>query len=248
FIHYGPESGDHQTTWCAGRAIEFIHDRAGDDAPWLFSVNVFAPHHPFDPPESMLRRYLERLDDLPLPAYQPGELKKKTSHQRRDHAAAYGIQGLYPFDEMTEREHRLVRAAYWAMVDHIDEQTGRVLDALDSSGQRDDTIVIFMSDHGELLGDHGIYLKGPHFYDPSVRVPLIFSLPGRAAAGRRVPALVELVDLAPATARTVVKNHDRFNWLKERISTLRERIGPASARVPRAGSGVPPGSSGAGSR
>src|SRR3546814_6939073 len=54
-----------------------------------------------------------------------------------------------------------------------------------------------MSDHGEMLGDHGIYLKGPYFYEPAVRVPLIVSWPGTIAGGRSVPEMVELVDLAP---------------------------------------------------
>jgi len=59
------------------------------------------------------------------------------------------------------------------MCDLIDVQVGRMLAALDASGQRDNTLVIFMSDHGEMLGDHGIYLKGPYFYEPLIHVPLI---------------------------------------------------------------------------
>ena len=58
-------------------------------------------------------------------------------------------------------------------------------------------MVIFMSDHGEMLGDHGIYLKGPYFYEPAIRVPLILSWPGKIIEGERREALVELVDLAP---------------------------------------------------
>src|SRR3546814_17621939 len=65
------------------------------------------------------------------------------------------------------------------------------------SSDLENTIVIFMSDHGEMLGDHGIYLKGPYFYEPAVRVPLIVSWPGTIAGGRSVPEMVELVDLAP---------------------------------------------------
>src|SRR5690606_18760632 len=99
--------------------------------------------------------------------------------------------------EMNETDHLYVRAAYWAMIDLIDEQVGRIIQALEKSGQLDNTIIIFMSDHGELLGDHGIYLKGPHFYDPAVRVPLIVSWPGRIEKNKRVSAMTELLDLAP---------------------------------------------------
>jgi arylsulfatase len=117
--------------------------------------------------------------------------------QHIDHCAAYNIPGQYPYVAMHEADHRLVRAAYWAMVDLIDAQVGRILDALDRTGQRDTTLVIFMSDHGEMLGDHGIYLKGPYFYEPAIRVPCIIAWPGVIPAGRRSTALVELIDIAP---------------------------------------------------
>ena len=94
-------------------------------------------------------------------------------------------------------ERRLCRAAYWSMCDLIDAQVGRLLAALEASGQADDTIVIFMSDHGEMLGDHGLYYKGPYFYEPAVHVPLIVRWPARIRPGRS-RALVELQDLAPA--------------------------------------------------
>ncbi|MBZ6086213.1 sulfatase-like hydrolase/transferase [Streptomyces olivaceus] len=191
-----PES-QHQTTWCAEKAVDFIDAHQGFENPWLFSVNIFDPHHPFDPPEEYLRRYLDRLDEIPLPDYRPGELDDKPVFQRTDHAGAYGGNEDFHYPEMTDHDHRLIRAAYWAMCDLIDVQVGRMLDALDRTGQRDDTIVVFSTDHGEMLGDNGIYLKGPYFYDAAVRVPLIVSCPDRVRPGLREGGLVELVDLAP---------------------------------------------------
>jgi arylsulfatase A-like enzyme len=79
----------------------------------------------------------------------------------------------------------------------IDDQLGRILQALEESGQRGNTIVVFTSDHGETLGDHGLVQKGCRFYEGLVRVPLIFSLPGHIEAGQRSDALVELSDKAP---------------------------------------------------
>jgi arylsulfatase A-like enzyme len=187
----------HQSAWCADLAIDFIERRSAAAGPWLFSVNFFDPHHPFDPPESYLQRYLYRLSDVPLPNYTPGELEHKPAFQRNDHQRAYNREGFFPFPAMSDDDHRLVRAAYWAMIDLLDAQVGRILDALDRTGQRQNTLVVFMSDHGEMLGDHGIYLKGPYFYEPAIRVPLMLSWPGRIPAGRRSPALVELTDLAP---------------------------------------------------
>ena len=182
----------HQTTWCAEKAIEFMtEDR---DEPWLFSINCFDPHHPFDPPKEYTARYDP--DDVPAPSYLPGELDNKPTFQRIDHEGAYGGKGITT-TKLTERQQREIVAAYYAMIELIDDQVGRLLDALDQSGQRDNTIVIFQSDHGEMLGDHGILLKGPFFYDCAVRVPLIISWPRAFKAGLRSDALVELVDIAP---------------------------------------------------
>jgi arylsulfatase len=199
FVHSGVAAEDHQTTWCAQKAIDFIEANAASSAdhPWLFSVNIYDPHHPFDPPPECLERYADRLDDIPLPNFDPRELDAKPSFQRIDHEGAYGGKAGYRFARMTDVDHRWLRAAYWAMCDLIDVQVGRILETLERTGQAGSTLVIFMSDHGELLGDHGIYLKGPHFYEPAIRVPLIVSWPDQITPARRVAPLVELVDLAP---------------------------------------------------
>ena len=193
-VRYGMDEAHHPTTWCAEKGINFIEACADFDHPWLFSVNIFDPHHIFDPPREYLQRYLDRLDEIPLPNCTPGELDDKPSFQQRDHACRF--DGM-SFDEMSETCRRLSIAAYWAMCDLIDVQVGRLLDALDRTRQRDNTIVIFTSDHGEMLGDHGIYYKGPYCYDPAVRVPLIIAAPSAVTRGLRSAALVELVDIAP---------------------------------------------------
>ena len=195
WVQIGMPKETHQTTWCAEKAVEFIKARVQDGKPWLFSINMFDPHHPFDAPATHLERYLKFFDDIPLPNYIEGELENKPSYQTFDHQGAYGHKCGFPFNTMSEKDHRLVRASYWAMCDLIDEQVGRVLAALKETNQIDNTFVIFTSDHGEMLGDHGIYLKGPYFYEPAVRVPLIISWPGRIKP-QRSSALVELIDIA----------------------------------------------------
>jgi len=197
YVQHGMASEHHQTTFCIEKAIGFVEAHAGQPYPWLFSVNMFDPHHAFDPPDDYLRPYLDRLDEIPLPAYVEGELADKPIFQRLNHHGAYNAKnGQFDWADMTADEHRMVRAAYWAMCDHIDAQVGRLLEALERTGQRDNTIVIYMSDHGEMLGDHGIYLKGPFFYDCAIGVPLIVRWPGRIEPGRRSAALVELTDVA----------------------------------------------------
>ncbi len=95
------------------------------------------------------------------------------------------------------RDANTLQAAYYAMIKLIDDQVGRILDALEETGQRENTVIIFMSDHGEMLGDHGLIQKGCRFYEGLVRVPLIWVWPGKIAAGRQYSDLVELTDIAP---------------------------------------------------
>jgi choline-sulfatase len=182
----------HQTTWCADRAVEFI--RAAGEEPWLYSLNIFDPHPPFDAPAEYLDRYRDRLDDLPEPNYVEGELADKPVWQRDKHEGTNN-RGGPAHVELDREDHLMIRAAYYAMCDLIDDAVGTVLDALDHTGQREDTLVVFTSDHGTMLGDHGLYVKGPYFYEGAVRVPLLVSGPG--VESRRVEDVVELVDVAP---------------------------------------------------
>ncbi len=93
-------------------------------------------------------------------------------------------------------------AAYYAQIELIDDQVGRVLDALETTEQHGNTIVVFMSDHGQMLGDHGLEHLGCRFYEGAVHVPLIISWPGHLQEGLRSDALVELTDLVPTLLET----------------------------------------------
>jgi len=180
----------HQTTWCTDEAIRFIDEDR--DGPWFMSVNCFDPHPPFDPPRSHAERY--------DPAAMPGPHFRDS-----DLAAQARLSGV---DFQTEPrdpdsfDAGALQAAYYAMIELIDENVGRLLDHLERTGQAADTLVIFTSDHGESLGDHGLLLKGCRFYEGLVRVPLIVSWPGRGPdegflRDAHATALVELTDLAP---------------------------------------------------
>jgi len=207
YVQTSVSADNHQTTWCAQKAINFIETHANRSEPWVFLVNIFDPHFPFDPPEEYLDKYLQRLDKIDLPEYVPGELEDKPSYQSTAHRGGNdgeeeqkfdrGDVEALPYPQMDDQDHRVIRAAYWAMVDLIDTQVGRLLNVLNRTAQRDKTIVIFMSDHGEMLGDHGLYLKGPFFYESAIRVPLIISYPNEILRGSQQDELVELIDVAP---------------------------------------------------
>ncbi|MBI61273.1 MAG: sulfatase [Verrucomicrobiales bacterium] len=193
YIKEGIPAEYSQTTWCANMAIDFIKKQKG--SPWFFSYNCFAPHHPFDPPADYLARY--NPENLPTPKYKPNEANSKTTYQRLDSEFAHSDPNSYHVAAMTDHDKQQVTAAYYAMVDLIDYNVGRMVAALNETEQLNNTIVIFMSDHGEMLGDHGIYLKGPHFYEEAVKVPLIFSWPGQFKTGLKVDGLTELIDITP---------------------------------------------------
>ncbi len=175
----------HQTTWCADRAIEFMNEKRSK--PWMFSLNCFDPHSPFDPPQEWLNHYPE--SEMPGPLFRETDL----AAQERLKNVNFQNAARRP-DEFNAKSYQ---AKYYAMIELIDHNVGRMLDALDDSGQTQNTVVMFTSDHGETLGDHGLLLKGCRFYESLVHVPLVISWPGQFKKALRSSALVELTDLAP---------------------------------------------------
>jgi arylsulfatase A-like enzyme len=175
----------HQTTWCTEMAVDFLKDRR--KGPWLFSLNCFDPHPPFDPPQEFLDRF-----DV---ASMPGPLFRESDLEAQERLSAINFQSKPRRPEAFDAKLR--QAQYWAQIELIDQNVGRLLNALDETGQRENTIVIFTSDHGTALGDHGLVAKGCRFYEGLVRVPLIFSWPGRFQKGLKSDALVELTDIVP---------------------------------------------------
>ncbi|MDE2856944.1 MAG: sulfatase-like hydrolase/transferase [Chloroflexota bacterium] len=178
----------HQTYWCTEKAIEFIGRNREPDRPWLLSVNPFDPHPPFDAPYEYYRRY----DPETLPGAH--FLDSDLEHQRRLQDAGIDFQNVARHPD--ELGHKHIQASYYAMIEFLDHEFGRLIDFLDESGQRENTIVIFMSDHGETLGDHGLALKGCRFYEGLTRVPLLISWLGQVQPGVS-DELVELIDIAP---------------------------------------------------
>ena len=210
FCGPGVPAALHQTTWCAEMAMRFIKQRR--DCPWLLSINIFDPHAPFDaPPE-----FLAKVDpeSLPLPLWRDSDAERWRDFQTVDQqqtvpqdphlrptlqppAETGTSHDDFASNVPAHYDARQVKANYYAMIEQIDAQIARILDALRSTGQLDNTIVLFHSDHGEQLGDHGLVLKGCRFFDGLVRVPMIWSWPGRFGAAVESDALVELVDIAP---------------------------------------------------
>ena len=149
--------------------------------------DIFDPHAPLDPPGDFAARY--DLDAIPPPLWNDSDLAEK--------AAFEGIMFQTKVTKPRSAQDKLDKAKYWAKIEMIDENVGRLLKRLEDSGQADQTVVIFTSDHGEMLGDHGLWWKGCRFYEGLMRVPLVFWAPKRFRQDLRSHALVDLMDIAP---------------------------------------------------
>ncbi|MAU22122.1 MAG: arylsulfatase [Martelella sp.] len=182
----------HPDTFVGGMAEMWL-DRYPGDEPFFLQIGFPGPHPPYDPTADYLETYVDR--SLPEPiregiADQPEPLQKlRRRHMEEDHDAVVHL------DNPTDAQMRRQRAHYYANVSMIDAEVGRIMAALDRRGVLDNTIIIFTSDHGDCLNDHGHSQKWT-MYEQSVHVPAIVSGPG-VARGERVDDLVSLMDLGP---------------------------------------------------
>lgn len=197
----------HQTTWCTEKTVEFITEQR--NCPWLASVNIYDPHPPFNPPQEY--RDLFNPADMPEPLFKESDLKQQERLQHIDFQSKVSVPDELDIrnpilprspgnkfnNSVGSRSAKTLIAAYYAMIKLIDDQLGRILDVLDETGQRENTVIIFTSDHGEMLGDHGLIQKGCRFYEGLVRIPLIFSFQDHFVNGVKSETLVELVDIVP---------------------------------------------------
>jgi len=194
-VQYGSLPAEaHLTRWTAEETVGFLRDGRDPDKPFFWVANFYDPHHPFEAPPEYLARY--EAGSISEPVGTPAELDTKPAIYAEASKRSYAGHAK-GFAEYTPEEMRQARAAYYAMVTFIDDEVGRILDVLDEQGLADNTIVVFTSDHGEMLGDHQLMLKGPMMFDCAVRVPLIVRWPGVVPAGRRHDELVQWIDLAP---------------------------------------------------
>jgi choline-sulfatase len=176
--------------------VDAHYDRATPERPTLLAVSLRQPHYPYHAPdEERFRYYLNRVDPAVESAPDHDGLSAREVTIGRD---GFGWDDQNEPDgdwaDVTEREVRRATAAYYAMVERVDDHVERVLDALDRAGQDvDEWIVVFCSDHGEMLGEHGVWEKGS-FYEASAGVPLFVRWPDRFD-GSRVTRNVSLCDL-----------------------------------------------------
>jgi arylsulfatase A-like enzyme len=186
----------YPTSYIADMTVEYLeqHAKAGGDAPFFIQCSFPDPHHPFTPPG----KYWDMYDPakIPLPAsFGQNDLPPVVAHLHEATRRGSDRSWVRPF-AVSEREAREIIALTYGMITMIDDAVGRVLKSLAELGMAEDTVVIFTSDHGDWMGDHGIMLKGPIHYQGLIRVPFVWADPAAAAPARRVDALSGTIDIA----------------------------------------------------
>ena len=157
------------------------------DAPFFLQVSFSHPHPPFE----AMRRYLDRYPETVPPPAHPDLPVDPTLYEQW----MITLNRL-AVDPVSPEATAFARRCYYAMVSYVDDMVGRLLDELERHGLSDETVVIFMSDHGEMLGEKGLWYKRM-YHEPSVRIPLIVRDPRSVGgAGRRESGVVSLVDLS----------------------------------------------------
>ena len=184
----GPSGYSDFDNRVADSAVAWLGNRpAASEKPWVLFVSFVLPHFPLIAP----KKFFDMYADVPIPLpdqYEPGE--------RPSHPGVDAYRNVFNYDDyFDERTLRVALQAYYGMCSHLDHNVGRVLSALTAAGRNDDTLVVYASDHGESLGNRGLWGKSL-FYEDSCAVPMVMAGPG-VDNGARCETPVSLVDLYP---------------------------------------------------
>jgi arylsulfatase A-like enzyme len=185
----------HSDVFVGDTAVGWIRDYRGDQ-PFFLQVGFVGAHEPYDP----LPRHLDQYQnaEIPMPVSRPGELDNNPPQHRAilEHHANTDHESCIDLRDASESQIREMRRAYYAKVTTIDEQIGNIVNALEDRGLLEDSIIIFCSDHGDMLGDHGMAYKWL-MYDTITHIPLIICPAGQTSEAREIDRLVSLIDLGP---------------------------------------------------
>ncbi len=195
----------HYTTWTAERTIASIERDVAAGRPFFTWASFHDPHPPYLVPEPWASMYDPA--DMAPGQLEPGELDRMPPQFRLTQEATpdfstyreseYANHG-FTSHLVDEAQLRKNMAVYYGMVSFMDQQIGRILDALDRLGIVENTLIVFSTDHGHFLGQHGLIAKGAFHYEDLIRLPFLVRMPGQVPAGATSPALQSLVDLSPS--------------------------------------------------
>lgn len=172
------------------RALGFLDEAVEGPDPWALMVSTKAPHEPYVVPREFAQLYDP--DEIELPDSFDDDLADRPGIYRRQQSVWAGL---------SPDEFRAATACYYALCTMVDAQVGRLLDRIEAAGQSENTLVVYTSDHGDLMGAHRLLLKGVPGFEEVYRVPLAVAWPGVIAAGQVIDDLVQSHDVAETIAR-----------------------------------------------
>jgi len=194
----------HYDAWIAERTCALMDEYGAGDKPFFLWASFFDPHPKYLIPEPWDTMYDP--EELTVPRITEGEHEnnpphfKLTQEKKPDFSPWRGEEGsncCHGFGSHLHTRGAMARniATYYGMVSCMDKYIGQIMDKLDALGLRENTLVVFTTDHGHFYGQHGLMAKGPFHYEDMIKVPFIVSMPGTVPAGQRSDALQSLVDL-----------------------------------------------------
>lgn len=195
------EEGTKGDTAVVREAVEKMKELAAEpsDQPWCLYAGCIGPHDPYFVPQEYLDMY--NIDDIELPPNFHDDMKDKPGFYRK-------TQDI--FSQLSEEEHRKAIHHFLAYCTYEDALLGRLLDALEETGEADNTLVLATSDHGDYMGEHGLWAKGVPAFRGAYHVPLIARWPnGIQNPGTTVDAMVSLADIAPTLLDVTELETDR---------------------------------------
>jgi arylsulfatase len=186
----------HYNSAIADKTIEYLGSR-DRNRPFFVWCSFPDPHHPFSPPRPYCDLYAP--ESVPFaPTRREGEIDDLPPYVRACYEGRCETGGSGgDISQVTDNHYREIHALTYGMISMVDDSIGRVVAALEAAGDLDGTVILFLSDHGDLMGDHWLIKKGPFLFRSLVRVPTIWRLPGAVRPGVRTSARVSAVDLMP---------------------------------------------------
>ncbi|MGC9348384.1 MAG: sulfatase-like hydrolase/transferase [Anaerolineae bacterium] len=192
-------TGDHDRR-TVREALDVLPELAKGEDPWGLYIGITGPHDPYVVPQRYLDLY--DIDDVELPVSYYDEMADKPAVYRRMRDMRFG--------QLSEREVREGVRHFWAYCTYLDDLFGQVLQALEATGQADNTLVLFTSDHADYVGEHGLFAKGIPCFQGAYHIPAVMRWPaGIRNPGRQVNAFVSEADFAPTFLDLVDISTDR---------------------------------------
>lgn len=187
----------HYNRWISNRAVKFLEESKNEDKPFFLWCSFPDPHHPYAAPEPWCNMYNPQ--DIPVnEARKIGELDNLPPFYKKIYEeGAPVVSGQFGPAKICDEYLKEMIALTYGMISFVDNEIGKIMNKLKELKMQEDTIVVFLSDHGDMMGDHYMVRKGPFQFEGLLRIPFIWSWPGHFPEGIKSDGLASQIDFAP---------------------------------------------------